>query len=493
VPAVRAARFAAGLAALAAALWLLAGRGLVNYDTLYSLVWGRELAQGRTPDLEVPLAPTPHPLGTLLGLLAAPLSLASDQGVHGEAAQTATLVIAFVALAALGWVVFALGRAWFDPWVGVLAALIVLTRRPVLDFGARAYIDIPYVALVLGALLVETRRPRAGVPVLVLLALAGLIRPEAWLFAGAYWLYLLWRGERDVGRLALLAALAAAGPLLWALSDWLIAGSPVHSLTGTRDTARELGRITGLDDVPLTVPRRIGEILREPVLVGAVGGLVLSLAWLRSRVTLAIAAAVLALAAFCVLAAAGLPILGRYLLLPAAIGAILCGAGAFGWRSLPEGDRRRRPWAWFGLVTLVLLLAFTPAQVSRLTSLRDALATQDRIQDDLRAFVREPPGRLRAGCAPIGVPNHRPVPLLALWVKLPPERVVSLQGGRTLALGSYAQPATPRVAKDYVLDPRDRSQAIPPPPAGFGLTGANRSWRIWQRCAPTARFEREAE
>ena len=480
---VRAARFTAAMGALATALWLLAGRGLVNYDTLYSLVWGRQIAQGQAPDIEVALAPTPHPLATLAGVLAAPLSLASDAGVHGESAQTATLIVAFVALALLGWVVYALGTAWFDPWVGVLAAVIVLTRRPVLDFGARAYVDIPYVVLVLGALLVETRRPRAGLPVLALLAVAGLIRPEAWLFSAAYLAYLVWRGERDLRRLAGLAAVAASGPLVWALADWLLTGSPLHSLTGTRDTAATLGRVTGLDDVPLTVPRRLGEILREPVLLGAVGGLALSWLWLRDRVRPAIVAGVLALAAFCVLAAAGLPILGRYLLLPAAIGAILCGAGAFGWRSLPEGDRRRRPWAWFGLATLVALVVFVPAQAQRISDLRDALRIQDGIQDDLRALVRRPPGALEAACTPVGVPNHRPIPLLALWLDARPERIVSLQE-QVITSGAYARPATERVARDYVLDPRDRDQAIPPPPPGFTLAAANRSWRVYRACAP---------
>ena len=481
----RAARFTAAIVALATALWLLVGRGLVNYDTLYSLVWGRQIAQGQAPDLEVPLAPTPHPLATLAGVLASPLSMASDAGVHGEGAQTATILLAFLALALLGWVVYALGRAWFDPWVGVLAAAIILTRRPVLDFGARAYVDIPYVVLVLGALLVETRRPRAGLPVLALLAVAGLIRPEAWLFSGFYLAYLVWRGERDVRRVLVLGAVAASGPLLWALADWALAGSPLHSLTGTRDTAETLGRVTGLDDVPVTVPRRLGEILREPVLLGAAGGLALSWWALRDRVRPAIVAGVLALAAFCVLAAAGLPILGRYLLLPAAIGSILCGAGAFGWRSLPEGDPRRRPWAWFGLVTLVALAAFVPAQTGRIGDLRDALHIQDSIQDDLRALVREPTGALTSTCTPVGVPNHRPIPLLALWLDVEPERVVSLQE-RTIARGAYARPATARVARDYVLDPRDLRKAIPPPPPGFGLVAANRSWRVFERCAPGA-------
>jgi len=480
---VRAGRFAAAIGALAAAVWLVVGTGLVNYDTLYSLVWGREIVQGRPPDVDVAVAPTPHPLGTLLGVLLSPLSILSHHGVHGDATTTVTLVIAFIALALLGWVVYALGAAWFDPWVGVLGALIILTRQPVLDFGARAYIDIPYVVLVLGALLLETRRPRCGIPVLALLAVAGLIRPEAWLFSVLYVAHLVWAGERDRARIASLVAVAAAGPVLWLLTDWAIAGDPLHSLTGTRDTAQDLGRPTGIGQVPRTAPRRLGEILREPVLLGAIGGLALAWLWLRARVRLALAAGIVSLLAFTLLAAAGLPILGRYLLLPASIGAVLCGVGAFGWRALPEGDRRRRPWAWFGAFVLVLLLVFTPAQVSRIRNLRHALARQDQIQDDLRALVHAPPGLITPGCAPVGVPNHRPVPLLALWLNLEPRLVVSAQERRT-ARGTYVRPATPTVAHDYILDPRDKDQSVSPPPATFHLVGGNRSWLVYKRCSP---------
>ena len=109
----------------------------------------------------------------------------------------------------------ALGAAWFNPAAGVLAAAIVLTREPVLDFGARAYVDIPYLVLVLGALLVETRRPRAGAPVLGLLALAGLLRPEAWLLSAAYLAWLLVAASATWARVGRLAGLAAVGPLLW--------------------------------------------------------------------------------------------------------------------------------------------------------------------------------------------------------------------------------------------------------------------------------------
>jgi hypothetical protein len=325
--------------------------------------------------------------------------------------------------------------------------------------------------LVLGALLVETRRPRAGAPVLALLGLAGLIRPEAWLFSGAYLIW-LWVGDVRDPRLW---ALAAAAPLLWALGDLIVTGDPLHSLTGTRDTAQRLQRVTGLDDVPGTVPRRLGEILREPVLFGAAGGAVLALVFLRRRVALGAVAGVAALVAFCVLAAAGLPILGRYLLAPATILAVFCGAGAFGWAELPRDHPWRRPWAWFGVATLVGLVVFIPAQVDRIGNLRDALRIQDGIQDDLHELTP------RMRCTPVTVPNHRPVPLLALWLDVDPQRIAVAQE-RTPRSGTYVVPSSRRVARRYILDPRDVDPRIPPPPPGFLPVGANASWRAFAQC-----------
>src|SRR5262245_52561716 len=175
-----------------------------------------------SPDVGSALPPTPHPLTELQGLVTTPL---------GDGAITVTMVIAYAALGLIGFFVYRLGAIWFDRWVGGVAAAIVLTRAPFLSNGLRAYIDLPYIALCLGALLVEAKRPLAGWPVLALLALAGLLRPEAWLFAGVYWLYLAMdkSSERSQRELVRLAALALAGPLLWALFDWITAGDPLYS------------------------------------------------------------------------------------------------------------------------------------------------------------------------------------------------------------------------------------------------------------------------
>jgi hypothetical protein len=472
------ARFAALIAGLAVAIRAVVGHGLVNYDTLYAMVWGRDLAAGRLPDYGVAIAPTPHPLATAASVLLAPLSTLSRGGVHGELAADFVVGAAFVFLALLGWVVYRLGAAWFNPWAGGLAAVIILTREPVLDFGSRVYVDIPYLVLVLGALLVETRRPRAGAPVLGLLAVAGLLRPEAWLLSAAY-LGWLWWSDRDLGRLVRLAGLAAVGPLLWFGSDLVVTGDPLHSLTGTRHTAAVLGRVTGLVHVPGTAPRRLGEILREPVLFGAAVGGVLSLLWLRSRAGLAAATGVVAMVAFSVLAAAGLPIITRYLLLPACLLAIFCGAGAFGWMELAAGDRRRRWWRWAGCLVGVALLVFVPSQFGRIRTLRDTLGRQDAIQADLGRLITR--GAIGARCTPVSVPNHRPVPLLALWLDIEPKAVASAEGPLPTR-GTYVTPATAAVAHDYILDPRDPVQVVHGAPGGFALAGGDASWRVYARC-----------
>ena len=487
-------RFVAGVLVGAVALRRRAGPGLVNYDTLYTLVWGRQLAHGTIPELEGPIAPTPHPLANLAAMALSPLSSIEVGGLHGEPAAAAVIGFAYVSLALLGWVVFALGRAWFNTAAGVLAAAIVLTRVPVLDFGARAYGDIPFLVLVLLALLVETRRPRAGVPVLGLLALAGLLRPEAWLFSAAYLLWLLWPGVRAAAQArgparaaawrdaAPLVVLAASGPLLWAVHDLLLTGNALHSLTGTRDNAALLGRVTGIEHVPATVPRRLGEILREPVLLAAAGGGLLALAWRRDRrVRLGASAGLVALGAFCVLAVAGLPIITRYLLLIGTLLAIFAGAGAFGWLDLLPG--RERTWgARFGLVALLALAVFVPSQAQRIDRLGNALATQEEIQGELGDIVGSAPLE-----QPIAVPNRRPIPLLALWLKLDPRAIADAQSGLP-ARGSYLVPATEQVARDYILDRRDRDRRIPEPRPGFALRDANGAWRRYE---PAAGDERQ--
>jgi hypothetical protein len=489
-PSVGLARLGAPLTIVAGAvlLRLVAGVGFANYDTLYALVWGQQLTRGETPGYGVPVAPTPHPLVEALGALLAPLG--------PRATEDIAVALGFLALSACAWAVYRLGSLWFNRPAGAVAALLAITRVPILSYGVRAYVDVPYLLLVLGALIVESRRSRAGVGVLALLALAGLLRPEAWAFSGLYWLYLVLanRGLRSSRELAWLALLAAAAPLIWIVSDWLVTGHPLWSLTNTRDTAHALARKTGIGNVPEYIPRRIGEILGPAVLAGAALGGVLSLLWLHRRAlaetgirakgacppaSVGAAAGVVAVGVFAAFATAGLPIDTRYAFLAAAILCVFCGAGLCGWLLLEHGDPRRRWWMLGATLVLFALVAHAPAQYRTAHRELDALGRQQRIQDDLTALVDN--GAVTAHCEPIGVPNHAPIPLLALWLKSDPNEIISAQV-RQISQGTYLEAADGEVQHDYILDPADphpRTAVVPP---GFVRSRENRSWVVFRRC-----------
>jgi hypothetical protein len=513
-------------------LWVISGVGFANYDTLYALAWGGQLARGETPQYGIPIAPTPHPLVEALGVILSPLSPSAVEGV--------TVALGFLALSACGWVVYRLGSAWFGRAAGALAALILITRVPVISYGVRAYVDIPYLLLVLCAVLVESRRRRsridgipdrpAGAPVLALLALAGLLRPEAWVFSGLYWLYVIGWTPRTVRarlrtrtrarskpvvtetqpsttgaqqsapgakpsttgirssatdtplltrrQLVGLTLLAAAAPLVWVASDWLVTGHPFWSLTNTRHTATTLDRVTGIGNVPEYIPRRIGEILGPAVLLGAALGGVLSLWLLRRRALLGAVVGIGAVVVFAAFATAGLPINTRYAFLAAAVLCVFCGAGAFGWTRLPSEDPRRRWWMAGGALVLLALLVSVPSQYHTLHRELNKLARQESIQNDLLALVEN--GAITRRCEPVGVPNHAPIPLLALYLETSPREIVSAEV-KPITHGAYVDPASREVEEDYVLDPHDPHLAVSVPP-GFTETHANSSWFIFARC-----------
>ena len=498
---------AAWVVAVTAALLIVFPVGFPNYDTIYALVWGRELAHGMSPDYGAALPPTPHPLTDFIGLITTPF---------GEAPITVTMIIAYVSLGLIGYFVYRLGATWFDKWVGVLAAVIVLTRAPFLSNGLRAYVDLPYIALCLGALYVEARKPRAGWPVLALLVPAGLLRPEAWGFAIVYWLWLAfaveradkpmtsslsswrsptlagwriaWRAERSTTELAWLALLALAGPIIWVLFDAVTTGNPLYSLTGTQETVESLKRQTGPVDLVLYGPRRLGEVMQWPGMVGGFGGLLLGIWLLPRRSALGFAAIVLALLAFACLAAAGLAIIARYTMLAGAILSIFFALALLGWRFLDREDRRRRWWQVFAAGVLLMVLVWLPNQWNLDRQVHTDLTNQGQIENDLSDLVDE--GAFDPACGPVAVPNHRAVPRLAFGLDVRPTDIVSASEAvsaeekkKLAEAGYYVEPASSFVIHNYILDPNDKTNFNEvKPPAGFTEVASNESWVIYSRC-----------
>jgi len=181
-----------------------------NYDSLYSLIWGREILHGHTPSFTAYRAPTEHPLAVAFG------AVMSLFGTSGDRLMIGATLASFVALVAG---MYRLAAAAFTPLVGLVAAGLLLTRFDFAFLAVRGYIDIPYLALVVWAAALEAQRRRRGMPVFVLLALASLLRPEAWLLMGLYWLWFNLPRATPWATRAKTAAIAAIGPVVWLIVD----------------------------------------------------------------------------------------------------------------------------------------------------------------------------------------------------------------------------------------------------------------------------------
>src|SRR3712207_1634788 len=92
----------------------------LNYDARYALLWSRDAWTGHTPEFLADFAPTPHPLQILLSSLALPFG--------SDGAGEVTLLAVLLCFGALVWLTFALGARLFGPWVGAVAAAVVLPR-----------------------------------------------------------------------------------------------------------------------------------------------------------------------------------------------------------------------------------------------------------------------------------------------------------------------------------------------------------------------------
>ena len=144
---------AAWIAAVTAALLLLFPYGFPNYDTIYALLWGTGDGAWHEPGHGRRAAAHPTSPGGAVRPGRDPARRRRDRPDDGRSPTPRSGLV--------GYLVYRLGSLWFDRPIGAVAALLVLTRAPYLSNGLRAYIDLPYIVLVLGALVIETRRQEA--------------------------------------------------------------------------------------------------------------------------------------------------------------------------------------------------------------------------------------------------------------------------------------------------------------------------------------------
>ena len=416
----------------AGALWgFLAFPTYPNYDSYYSLLWGRELLDGTLPSYDAYRAPTPHPLaiglGTVLSLL----------GHGAERVWVFLCVASFVALVAG---VYRLGRDAFTPLVGLAAAILVCSRLDFPFYAARGYIDVAYIALVVWAAVLEVGRPRRGTAVLVLLAIAGTLRPEAWLISGLYFLWVAW--PADWTRRAKYAAIAASAPVVWAGSDLIVTGDPAWSLTYTSSFAEELGRNKSASGLLPALWEFLVKLDKTPVLVAGMIGLCLAVSLAPRRSIVPAALLGVGIGTFVFVGLGGFSVIDRYLLVASMIVIVFAGVALAGWTMLLEGTTARRVWMGLALAvalagTIATAIALDPSRLRRELSFRaDAHPALHDVLNDRR--VRD-----GMRCGPISVPNHKLIPDVRWILDLPDGAVLA----RSQALRKRGTPAQRRAAR----------------------------------------------
>ena len=482
------AKFAFGAMCALALVGYFAFPTYPTYDSFYALLWGRDLLHLHIPDFRVYRAPTEHPLAIAFG------ALCSIFGQGGARLMVLGSIASFVALVAG---VYRLGRLCFGPVVGAFAGLLVLSRFFVENLAAQGYLDISYVALVVWATALEIERPRRGPLVFGLLAAAGLLRPDAWVLSGVYWLWMMWRPTRPAPTRVRLEYLAMAGlaPVLWILVDGAITGNPLYSLHSTSELAAELGRTQGLSGVLSSTWNYAVRIDKLPVVLGSILGAGIGV-WLAPRRVL-VPLAVLGCLLFVFVAegAAGASVVDRYMVGASVVMLVFCAVAVGGWSMLQRGTVLRRVWI-AGAAVLLAYGVVSAASTLSLTSLRTTLADHENFHEGLAAALRSPAvaAQLKR-CPLLSLPNNKLIPD-ARWIldsvgqgDIVARSQASAQAARKdyelqerLGRGSVAvYPLGEAVFVDAIVDvgddPRDQVPAV-----GFKRVYTSRYYAVYANC-----------
>jgi len=308
---------------------------------------------------------------------------------------------------------YRLGRLCFGPVVGLFAGLLVLSRFFVENLAAQGYLDISYIALIVWAAVLEVERPRRGVAVLLTLAAAGLLRPDAWVLSGAYWLWCCWRADNRT-RIRYLA-LAAIAPVVWAGVDMVVTGNPLYSLTATAGLAQELERTQGLSSVLASVWSYGVRIDKLPVILGGLIGVPLAVWLAPRRVLVPLAALVLLVGVYVAEGAVGASVVDRYLMGAATMLLPFCAVSIGGWAMLEPGSKLRRAWI-VAAAALVLYGVESATSTFSLSSLRTTLASHEDFHIGLARALASPPVKAQLSrCPLLSLPNNKLIPD-ARWI-----------------------------------------------------------------------------
>jgi hypothetical protein len=318
----------------------------------------------------------------------------------------------------------------------------------------------------------------------VLLGLASLMRPEAWLLIGLYWLWLAVDPAITWTRRIWTAAVAMVGPITWAAVDKIVTGDALYSLHSTSSLAEDLGRAKGLSSTPHATWAFLVSLDKWPVLVAGIVGLLLASYVTPKRLGMPVIMLVIGLGTFGLVGVAGLSIINRYLLVPSLMVMIFAAVTLGGWTMIERG-RMRSIWAASAVAIVAFGIVFTATHV-KLIRFDAELGFRKYYHRSLEAIVEDPQVRDAVRrCGPISTPNHKLIPDVRWLANLSQSEVVArsdpkqadrIQHGVAIyVLGRYAM-----FRQAFVTDADDPLDQVPMP--GFTRVATSRYYGAYVRC-----------
>ena len=315
---------------------------------------------------------------------------------------------------------------------------------------------------------------------LLLAGVAGLFRPELWLFLGPYGLYVFWREPR---LRFLVAAVGLAMPLLWFLPEYIGSGDFMRAATRAKDLKYLPYSPAFAADPTQAILDMTDAIVPQTVWWMAIAGAVLAV-FAAARRSIGAALFMLMPAAWVGLVAwmtesgyAGNP---RYLLLGTSL---ICVAGGAGFGSLlglasnlaGRVDRRLAPVVVAALCLIGLSVTWTGDLNSRLKrweQLDSFLRNEHAHRAGLPGAVVLAGGTAKVDACGLIATNNFQVPMVAWYLNLHIDHIgLDATGPGT----AFQTKTTPR----SVPDP-------PTGPPGGRIVGTSSPWTVIQRCVGAA-------
>jgi hypothetical protein len=469
-----------------------------NYDSYYALIWGNEMAHFQLPDYDVFKTPTPHPIFNVYTALLSPL---------GGATVRVMTVLSLAMYTGLLWGIYRLVKLQIGTLVAFVTLLVVLTRTDLMLYAMRSMLDIPFLLMIVWAAVLEYQKPRRGLAPMLLLAVAGLLRPEAWLMAGFYWLWLAYGWVRDDSKLpgtkpsfkALIGYgfLMLSATVIWLFWDWVVTGDPLYSVNSTSEVAKIVNRQKSLPEAILLMPSYLS--LADPIGSGikdtlgfalsglaAGAGFLLALWTYRLRMAMLALLAVVGVITYLLIAIGGLSVIPRYLMIPSLVGCFGLAFALVGWERL-EGTARKVGIA-LAVLTVLLAVANVPRYIGKARALNTSMQHVSVAYSRLEEILRKPAVETQLKtCPPINAFTHESVPVIRYELRAPKENVIATTSvdtppseGVQLMLTAALNPLQLTGVQQTSRKPWTMYR-LP----GFGYVDENRAWIAFSSCETT--------